>query len=209
MKKLLLLLVAAISVVSVSAGENWKKEISSNYFYIKTADGKGLYWDLPGTHPATAKKDVQFQIWAQDGDAYERTFTFPKINGTVANFGITNKAGFIVDVSGKRELNAKEIVQQKTGKKFKMKKDNGAQIQTWTIDEGAKEWQQWRLVVVNSTVVEFINVYTNKAIQVEDNSVNVNGAKLISYTKKDVIGQRFVLEYAEGPKKGQLLNFSE
>ena len=186
--------------------QNWRSEISSNYFYIRVAANPVQYWDLPGHHPQTANKDIQFQIWQKDEDPYERTFIFPSINGS-QNFAIKNKAGYVVDVSGKKDLNPKEMLQKKTGKKFKMKKDNGAQIQTWTLDGGVPEWQQWRLIVVDKHTVMFENVFTGKAIDITGGNIYQNGSKLQSYDRNNSDAQKFVLEYADGPRKGQLLNF--
>lgn len=184
-----------------------KKEISSNYFYIRVAEAPSKYWDLPGAHPATADKNIQFQIWDKSDEPYERTFIFPTINGTV-NYGIKNKAGCIVDVGGKVDLSAKEEIEKKLkNKKFKMKKDNGAEIQTWTYDNGVAEWQQWRLIIVNTNIVMFENVFTGKMIDVQGGNINDNGTKLHSWERNNGSAQKFVLEYAEGPKKGQLLNF--
>ncbi|OFY13035.1 MAG: hypothetical protein A2X11_09540 [Bacteroidetes bacterium GWE2_42_24] len=190
---------------AVSA-QGWRDEISSNYFYIRLAANAVQYWDLPGRHPQTANKNIQFQIWQKDDDPYERTFIFPSINGS-QNFAIKNKAGYVVDVSGKTDLNPKEKLQQKTGKKFKMKRDNGAQIQTWTLDGGVPEWQQWRLIIVDKNTVMFENVFTGKAIDVTGGNIYQNGTKLQSYNRNNSDSQKFVLEYADGPRKGQLLSF--
>ena len=187
-------------------GQNWLQEISSNYFYIRVASNTNLYWDLPGKHPETAKKDIQFQIWGKDDDPYERTFIFPKISGT-NNYAIQNKAGYIVDVGGKKELSATETIQEAGGKKFKMKKDNGAEIKTWLMENGGcAQWQQWKIIVVDKNVVMFENIFTGKAIDVKG-GVFKNGTKLNSWKRNNSDSQKFVLEYADGPKKGQLLDF--
>ncbi len=199
-----MLLILAAS--TTADAQNWRDEISSNYFYIRVAANAVQYWDLPGHHPQTANKDIQFQIWQMDEDPYERTFIFPSINGS-QNFAIKNKAGYVVDVSGKTGLNAKEKLQQKTGKKFRMKKDNGAEIQTWTLDGGVPEWQQWRLIIVDKNTVMFENVYTGKAIDIKGGNIYQNGTKLQSYDRNNSDSQKFVLEYADGPRKGQLLSF--
>ncbi len=216
MKKIKLFLLALLLLVSTpffaqkqigkSETTDWKKEISSNYFYIRLADDTTQYWDLPGSHPETANKNIQFQIWNKFDEPYERTFIFPSINGT-PNYAIKNKAGYIVDVGGKTELSVKEKAEEKLkNKKFKMKKDNGAEIQTWTYDTGVAKWQQWRIIIVDKNAIIFENVFTNKAIDVKDGKF-VNGTKLISWERNNSSSQRFVLEYAEGSKKGQLLNF--
>lgn len=200
----IVMLLGFVFTINLSA-QNWRSEISSYYFYVKVA-GSDKYWDLPGNHPATAKKDLQFQIWDMDDDAYERTFVFPSINGTEF-FAIRNKAGYILDVGGKENLNAKELIQSKTGKKFKMKKDDGAEVQTWNYDsKGVQKWQQWRLIVVDKNRVIFENVFTEKPIDVKGD-INKNGSKLQSSKRTNSNNQIFVLEYAEGPKKGQLLEF--
>lgn len=199
----LLMIMGATSVLA----QNWRQEISSNYFYIRVAANPVQYWDLPGTHPETARKDLQFQIWQKDEDTYERTFIFPSITGTDV-FAIKNKAGYIVDVGGKVDLNAKEQIQKKTGKHFKMKKDNGAEVQTWVMDGGGvAKWQQWRLIVVDKNTVMFENVFTNKAIDIQGGNIYRNGVKLHSWERNNSEAQRFVLEYADGPRKGQLLSF--
>ena len=110
-------------------------------------------------------------------------------------------------ITGKTGLNAKEKLQQKTGKKFRMKKDNGAEIQTWTLDGGVPEWQQWRLIIVDKNTVMFENVYTGKAIDIKGGNIYQNGTKLQSYDRNNSDSQKFVLEYADGPRKGQLLSF--
>lgn len=185
--------------------QNWKTEISSNYFYVKVAESD-KYWDLPGKHPATAKKDIQFQIWDKDEDTYERIFIFPSINKTEF-FAIRNKAGYILDVGGKEKLDVKEMIQSKAGKKFKMKKDDGAEVQTWNFDsKGVQKWQQWRLIVVDKNRVIFENVLTEKPIDIKGD-INKNGSKLQSSKRTNDKNQIFVLEYAEGPKQGQLLEF--
>ncbi len=187
-------------------GQNWLKEISSNYFYIRVAADKNMYWDLPGNHPETAKKDLQFQIWNMDNDPYERTFIFPKITGT-NNFAIQNKAGYIVDIAGKTALNASELVQEAAGKKFKMKKNNGVEIQTWELSNGeVAQWQQWKIIIVDKNVIMFESVYSGKAIDIQGGNFS-NGTKLVSWERNNSNNQKFVLEYANGPKKGQLLNF--
>lgn len=207
MNKFFAFVMLLILAASTTAGaQNWRDEISSNYFYIRVAANAVQYWDLPGHHPQTANKDIQFQIWQMDEDPYERTFIFPSINGS-QNFAIKNKAGYVVDVSGKTGLNAKEKLQQKTGKKFRMKKDNGAEIQTWTLDGGVPEWQQWRLIIVDKNTVMFENVYTGKAIDIKGGNIYQNGTKLQSYDRNNSDSQKFVLEYADGPRKGQLLSF--
>ena len=185
---------------------DWKTEISSNYFYIRIAESPTKYWDLPGGHPETANKNIQFQVWDKFDEPFERTFIFPKINGT-ENYAIKNKAGYIVDIGGKTALNPKEEMEKKLkNKKFKMKKDNGAEVQTWTYDNGVAEWQQWRLIIVDAHIVMFESVYTGKAIYV-DGGIFTNGNKLVMQTRTNGPAQKFVLEYAEGPKKGQLLSF--
>lgn len=187
---------------------SWQDEISSNYFYIKVAK-YDKYWDLPGKHPNTAKKDLQFQMWDNDNDKYERTFIFPSIKNT-EYYCIRNLAGYIVDVAGKKKLNLKEKLQKKAGKKFKMKKDNGVEIQTWNMNpKGVEEWQQWRLIIVDRNTVIFENVFTGKAIDIRGGGrkIKKNGSKLISWKRHNGDGQRFQLVYADGPRKGQLLEF--
>ncbi len=194
----------SLFVVNLTA-QNWKSEISSQYFYIKVA-GADKYLDLPGEHPATAKKDLQFQIWNKNDDTFERTFIFPSINGTEF-FAIRNKAGYIMDVGGKDKLNVKEKLQKKTGKKFKMKKDDGAEVQTWTYNsKGVNKWQQWRLIVVDKNRVIIENVFTENALGVKGN-INKNGTKIVSAKRSNDDDQFFVLEYADGPNKGKLLEF--
>jgi hypothetical protein len=185
--------------------QDWRTELSTYYFYIKAAESD-KYLDLPGKHPATAQKDIQFQIWDKDDDQYERTFNFPSITGTEF-FAIRNKAGFILDVGGKEKLNVKELAQSKTGKKFKMKKDNGAEIQTWNYDsKGVQKWQQWKVIVVDKNRVIIENVYTEKAMCINGN-INKNGTKIVSSARSNDVDQFFVLEYADGPNKGKLLEF--
>lgn len=186
--------------------QNWKSEISSNYFYIRVANSN-KYLDLPGKHPDTANKDIQFQIWDKTDDTYERSFTFPSINKTEF-FAIRNKAGYILDVEGKNDLNVKEKLQKKMGKKFNMKKDDGAKILTWSFDasKGVAKWQQWRLIVVDKNKVMFENVFTEKAMTVDGNFTN-NGTMIVSNKRVNNNNQIFVLEYADGPKRGDLLSF--
>lgn len=192
---------------STTITDNWKKEIASNYFLIRVAANPAKYWDLPGHHPKTADKDIQFQIWDKDDDPFERTFTFPLINGT-DRFAIKNRAGYIVDVAGKRELSPTEELEKKMGKDFKMKKDNGVEIQTWTLSaDGVGEWQQWRIVVVDQHTIMFENAFSSKAIDIKGGNINDNGTKLIQYEKNFSNAQKFSLEYADGPNKGQLVNF--
>lgn len=162
---------------------------------------------MPGKHPETAKKNIQFQLFYLNNDDYEQYFIFPKINGT-DYYAIKNKAGFIVDVAGKKELSAKEKIEEKAGKNFKMKKDSGVEIQTWTPDaKGVPQWQQWRLVIVDSVTVMFESVYSEKAITSKDGP-DVQ-SKLIQYKRDNSSKQKFSLVYANGPKKGQLLNFEK
>jgi len=185
--------------------QNWKSEISSQYFYIKVA-GSDKYLDLPGKHPETAKKDIQFQIWDKNDDTFERTFIFPSINGTEF-YAIRNKAGYIMDVGGKDELYIKEKLQAKTGKKFKMKRDDGAEVQTWNFDsKGVQKWQQWRIIVVDKNRVIIENVFTEKALGVKGN-INKNGTKIVSAKRSNDDDQFFALEFADGPNKGKLLEF--
>ncbi|MBU1099507.1 MAG: RICIN domain-containing protein [Bacteroidetes bacterium] len=186
----------------------WQDEISSNYFYIKCAKSN-KYWDLPGKHPNTAKRDLQFQIWDNDNDKYERTFIFPRINGT-DYYAIKNLTGYIVDVAGKKELSVKEKIQKKTGKKFKMKKDNSVEIQTWDADpKGIGDWQQWRIIVVDRNTFMLENVFSRKAISVEGGGMGIesNGSKLVQWDRNGNSGQLFQLVYAEGRRAGQLLEF--
>ncbi|MCE1167816.1 MAG: RICIN domain-containing protein [Sphingobacteriia bacterium] len=207
MKRVVLSLLSILLLSQISFAQNWRNEISSNYFYIRVAENPEKYWDLPGNHPNTAKRDIQFQIWDKDADEFERTFIFPTINGTEL-FAIRNKAGYIVDVAGKEKLSATEEIKKKTGKKFKMKKDNGVEIQTWDYDgTGVARWQQWRLIIVDQNVVIFENAFTNKAIDIQMGHIHENGSKLQSWDRNNSGAQRFVLEYATGPKKGQLLRF--
>ncbi|MCF8266634.1 MAG: RICIN domain-containing protein [Ignavibacteriales bacterium] len=188
------------------SAQSWKTEINGYHFFIKVADSD-KYLDLPGKHPKTADKNIQFQIWDKTDDEFERTFVFPTINGT-EYYAIKNKAGFILDIGGKDELNVKEKLQKKTGKKFKMKKDNGAEIQTWEMSpKGVSKWQQWKLIIVDKNKVMFENVFTDKMMNVEG-SINNNGSKLTSSKRNNGANQMFVLEYADGPKKGQLLEFN-
>jgi hypothetical protein len=198
----LFLLVAFSAKLSA---QNWKNEISSNYFYIKVADSD-KYLDLPGSHPATAQKNIQFQIWSKDDDTFERTFIFPSINGTEF-FAIRNKAGYIMDVGGKDKLSVKEKLQAKTGKKFKMKKDDGAEVQTWNYDsKGVQKWQQWKIIVVDKNRVILENVFTEKALCVDGN-IDRGGNKIVSSKRSNRKDQFFVLEYSDGPNKGKLLEF--
>jgi hypothetical protein len=209
------LLIITLSIIYFGSSvtiqcQNWKKEISSYYFYVKCLK-TDKYWDLKGHHPETAQKGNQFQIHDMDDDKYERSFTFPKIEGTEF-FAIRNLAGYIVDVKGKDELNLKEKLQQKTGKKFQMKKDDGAEIQTWEVgSKGVSPWQQWRMIVVDKNTVEFENVFTHKAIDVAGGSsrTDYNNAKLVSMQRTNSLSQQFQLIYADGPNKGQPLNFEK
>ncbi len=199
-----------LSNTVTAQSQNWKNEISSYYFYIKAAKSN-KFWDLPGGHPNTAKRDLQFQIWDYDEDKYERTFTFPEIRNTDYH-AIKNLAGFIVDVAGKKELNVKEKIQKKTGKKFTMKKDNGVEIQTWDMDsKGVPEWQQWRIIIVDRHTIMFENVFSRKAISVDGGGMELerNGAKLVQWDRNNNSGQLFQLVYADGPKKGQVLDFEK
>ena len=205
-----ILFVLILNMSSLTQGQNWKNEISSNYFYIKAADSD-KFWDLPGTHPNTAKRDLQFQIWDNDYDKYERSFTFPGIRNT-EYFCIRNLTGYIVDVAGKQDLSIKEKLQKKTGKKFKMKKDNGVEIQTWDMGkDGVAQWQQWRIIIVDRHTIMFENIFTGKAIDMQGGGDNIkkNGTKLISYERNNSSAQRFQLVYADGPRKGQLLDFEK
>lgn len=192
-------------------GQNWKKEISSYHFYIKAASSDKV-WDLPGKHPATAKRGLQFQLWSNDKDKYEKSFTFPQIRGT-EYFAIRNLAGYIIDVSGKAKLSAKEMIEKKLKrKKFEMKTDNGAKIQTWDFDsKGVPEWQQWRLIIVDKNTVEFENVSTHKAIDMRGGGKNIstNGTKIDSWDRNNSAAQQFQLIYADGPNEGQLLDFEK
>lgn len=204
---LTIILLISIMFSAKIFSQDWQTEISSYYFYIKVAESN-KYLDLPGKHPATAQKDIQFQIWDLDDDQYERTFNFPSITGTEF-FAIRNKAGFILDVGGKEKLNAKEIVQQKAGKKFNMKKDNGTEIQTWNYDsKGVQKWQQWKIIVVDKNRIIIENVYTEKAMSIDGN-INKNGTKIVSSARTNDEQQFFVLEYADGPNKGKLLEFDK
>ncbi len=178
---LVLLTIIFLNTINNAQGQDWKNEIRSNYFYIKVA-ASDKFWDLPGKHPNTAKRGVQFQIWSNDDDKYERTFIFPSVTNT-DYYVIQNLAGYIVDVSGKKDLSIKEEVQKKAGKKFNMKKDNGAKIQTWEKDsKGIEKWQQWKLIIVDKNTVIFENVFTKKAIDIQGggDNINKNGTKLIS-----------------------------
>ena len=142
-------------------------------------------------------------------DKYERTFTFPTINGT-DYFAIENLAGYIVEVDGKDDLNAKEKIKKKFGTHYKMKKDNGAGIITASMgSRGVSPWQQWRLIVVDRNTVMFENVFTRKAITVQGGNhfINTNTAKLVSWDRNNDINQRFELVYADGPNKGRPLDF--
>lgn len=207
---LVLLSMLLLNTINNAQGQNWKDEISSYYFYIKVA-GSDKFWDLPGKHPNTAKRGVQFQIWSNDEDKYEKTFSFPGVTNT-DYFVIQNLAGYIADISGKKELNLKEEVQKKAGKKFDMKKDNGAKIQTWEVgSKGVEQWQQWKLIIVDKNTVIFENVFTKKAIEIEGGVENIdrNGAKLISWERHNGESQRFQLVYADGPMKGKLLDFEK
>ena len=208
-----LLIILSILVINSSVpaqGQNWKKEISSNYFYIKSAVSDKC-WDLPGKHPNTAKRDVQFQMYDNDKDKYEKTFIFPAVSGT-EYYAIKNLAGYIVDVAGKDKLDLKEKLQQKTGKKFKMKTDNGMEIQTWEEKNNAvAAWQQWRLIVVDKNTVIFENAFTHKAINISGNGdeIKANRAKLVSWDRNNKDSQRFQLIYADGPNAGQPLDFEK
>lgn len=209
MFKTILVIITLITIIFTSNlnAQDWRTEISSYHFYIKSAESN-KYLDLPGKHPATAQKDIQFQIWDKDDDVYERSFNFPSITGTEF-FAIRNKAGFILDVGGKEKLNAKELLQQKTGKKFNMKKDDGAEIQTWNYDsKGVQKWQQWKIIVVDKNRIIIENVYSEKAMSINGN-INKNGTKIVSASRSNDVDQFFVLEYADGPNKGQLLNFEK
>ena len=214
MKKIQILFIV-LSVFIVNSitplfGQNWKNEISSYYFYIKAAKSDKV-WDLPGKHPATAKRGVQFQIWENDQDKYEKAFAFPQIKGTDV-FAIKNLAGYIVDVSGKDKLNLKEQLQKKTGKKFKMKTDNGAEIQTWEQgSKGIDPWQQWRLIVVDKNTVMFENVFTHKAIDMKGGGKNIdtNGTKLVSWDRNNSDAQQYQLIYLDGPNQGKPLDFEK
>lgn len=100
------------------------------------------------------------------------------------------------------------MVEQKAGKKFKIKKNDAVEIQTWTYDsKGVAKWQQWRFVIVDKNIVMFESVNSEKAIT--SNAGNVNGSKLIQKKRVTDNTQKFVLVYADGPKKGQLLNVEE
>ena len=192
-----------------SSGIDWRKELRSHYFYIKAATSD-KFWDLPGHHPNTAKNGSKFQLWDFDDDPYERTFTFVSINGT-DNFAIKNLAGYYVDVEGKTKLSLKETLQKKAGKHFQMKKDKGTKLQTWTMDNnGCPEWKQWRIVVVNSNTVEFINIYSGKAIDMAGGGYNINqnGTALQQWDQNNSAAQQFQLVYADGPRKGQILKFN-
>ena len=233
-----LLIAFVFSLVTNVYGQNWKREISSHFFYIKVK-GSEKCWDLPGRHPNTARNGVQFQIYdlsdksvlenngRKDGlssnrgrtnyrtrrsnrqnDKYERTFTFPTINGT-EYFAIKNYAGYIAEVEGKDRLSAKEKIKKKFGKRFRMKKDNGAQIVTASIGRGVTPWQQWKLIVVDRHTVMFENAFTRKAVTVQGGNhfINTNTAKLVSWDRNNDINQRYELIYADGPDKGRPLDF--
>ncbi len=184
---------------------DWRSEISSNYFYIRVAASPIMYWDLPGSHPGTANNGIQFQIYPKDADVNERTFTFPAITGT-DNFAIKNKAGFIVDIAGKENLSPTDMAQRKMGKKIVCKRDDGVPIQTWSIDGGVAPWQQWKFVILDDNVIAFQSVFNSKYIDIQGGAIDQSGAKLTCYPGNGTNAQKFVLEYANGPKKGQLLN---
>ena len=90
-------------------------------------------------------------------------------------------------MGGKKSFKCKRETAKKAGKKFKIKKDNGAEIQTWTVDgKGVPEWQQWKLIIIDTHTVIFETVFTGKAIDIKNGgySIKKNGTKLISYIEK-------------------------
>lgn len=203
-KKILFVLVFLISAVTAFA-QNWKNEISSDYFYIQTTSGDSFVC-LEGEHPANAKRDVQFMFraglqYAGGKYDYSSSFIFVKINGT-ENYAIKNKAGFFMDIEGKDKLNLKEKIALKAGKKIKMKKDEGAKIQTWTNDKGVPSYRQWRLIMVDKNSVMIENVFTKKLLTMSSDFYLVSSKRSTDKRK-----QIFRLMYAKTGKESKLLSF--
>jgi hypothetical protein len=165
-------------------GPYWAKPPKHQAFFIRPAYSK-KYWDLGGDGAETNQKGKRFKLWTLNSGG-DRMYKFkPSGDHSWLNIQVQN-GGRRVDVKGSKV------------------RSNGAPLHLWDAHGGDSQKFAMKPTSRN-TFVLFSKGY--KAVDVKGGDIYDNGSAIHLWSPHYGASQQFVLEYANGPKKGQLYNF--
>jgi hypothetical protein len=165
-------------------GPYWAKPPKHQAFFIRPAYSK-KYWDLGGDGAETNQKGKRFKLWTLNNGG-DRMYKFkPSGDNAWLNIEVQN-GGRRVDVKGGKV------------------RSNGAPLHLWDAHGG--DAQKFAMKPTSrNTFILFSKGY--KAVDVKGGDIYDNGSAIHLWSPHYGASQQFVLEYANGPKKGQLYNF--
>ncbi|PWE00936.1 RICIN domain-containing protein [Marinilabilia rubra] len=167
-----------------SVGPHWAAPPKDQAFFIRPAYSK-KYWDLGGDGAETNKKGKRFKLWTLNGGG-DRKFKFkPTGDHSWLNIQVQN---------GGRQVDCK-------GGKVK---SNGTPLHLWDAHGG--DSQKFAIKPTGpNTFVLLSKGY--KAVDIKSGDIHDNGAEIHLWSQHYGASQQFVIEYADGPKRGQVYKF--